>query len=885
MTTGSYRTLAGMQGNYGFSGDNGNATSAKLRNPMYVTFGKGDMIYISDTGNNRIRAVNLTSEIITTLAGGGTSSANNIIATNASIDAPKGLAMDINNNQLLYTDSTIGIRAVNLMTGTVTTLISGSFFSDIALDSTNSLIYILVGNRVRVTNRTSGATTFIAGTGFGGFNGEQQLGTLAMLFNPYTIALDSFSNYLHIADAGNNKIRSVSLQYGYISNLAGSTTDRNSTALSTSLDYPSSIIFDDTSNSLIVSSSMVLSSINIATGLINTIAGTGTIGNSTDGFGDALSSSFTSKYGVAELDDTKNLVYFTDITSGMVKVLNRNTKTITLFAGGGNSNVDSISAFNTNLQFPSGLAIDSANNLVYISDTNNHRIKVVNITSGLTRTVAGTGVGGYNNDNVDGRTANLQNPRGISLDPINNLLYIADYNNNRIRVLNLNTGNISTFAGTGQSTFADDAVATNGKLANPCGVTVDTARNVVYIADLNNHRIRMVNRTSGSISTIAGTGWSGYDYDNVQARTAKLNGPRDLALDSSRSLLYIADTENFLVRVIDLSSGIISRVAGNRYQNFNGESLPALDARLNSPYAVAVDSSTGYVYVGDSGNKKLRMIRQITAPVPISTPTPTTVYPALCTSPVNCPCNITIADPSFESLQLQSGAYTYLNPICDSSQFNSTNSLYGRWSFFCYAAIINGITNNNSWTTPFVPSGKNILVIQQVLDRAGFVFQSIMLYPGVNYQVSLYAAIRHGYPQSIINVTINGTTVFTVLPEYRYKFKYYTSPIFNVSISGTYVLGIIGANIPSTPDVSTFIDDVKINAYNLNPDCSRIGDLSCFGILYNSSAVCSGIGMCVSQDNCQCTVISDPTFDSVSVPITQFTYPNPKHIWELVLLL
>ncbi|KAL0477015.1 NHL repeat-containing protein, partial [Acrasis kona] len=594
MTTGAYRTLAGVQGNYGFSGDNGPATSAKLRDPKYVTFDGGDIVYISDTGNNRIRAVSLSSGNITTFAGGGTSAANNINATSASIDAPKGLAVDIINNQLLYTDSTIGIRAVNLTTGIVSTLISGSFFSDIALDNVNNLIYILVGNRIRVTNRTSGVTTFIAGTGFGGFNGEYQDGTLAMLYNPYTIALDTFNNYLFIADTGNNRIRAVSLQYGYISNLAGSSTDKLVAALSTSLDYPGAVTFDDTSNSIIVLSPMVLSSVSIATGLLSTIAGTGTIGNSTDGFGDALLSSFSTKYGVAELDASRTLVYFTDITSGLVKLLNRNTNKITLFAGGGNSNADNITAFSTNLQFPSGLAIDSSNNLVYIADTNNHRIKVVNITSGLVRTVAGTGVGGYNNDNVDGRTANLQNPRGISLDPINNLLYIADYNNNRIRLLNLSTGNISTFAGTGQSAFADDAVATNGKLANPCGVTVDNARNVVYIADLNNHRIRMVNRTSGSISTIAGTGWNGYDYDNVQAKTAKLNGPRYLTLDNSRSLLYIADTENFLVRVVNLTSGIISRVAGNRNQYFNGDSLQASDARLSSPYAVAVDTTTGY---------------------------------------------------------------------------------------------------------------------------------------------------------------------------------------------------------------------------------------------------------------------------------------------------
>lgn len=218
-------------------------------------------------------------------------------------------------------------------------------------------------------------------------------------------------------------------------------------------------------------------------------------------------------------------------------------------------------------------------------------------------TIAGNGTSGFSGDGTSATIAQLNSPAGVAVDGSGNV-YIADQNNARIRKVN-SSGIISTFAGTGIGlSTGDGGAATAADIGNPGGVATDGLGNV-YIVDVTNHCVRKVN-TSGTISTIAGTGTAGYNGDGINATTAQLNYPSNVAIDGSGNV-YIADGNNHRIRKIN-SSGIISTFAGSGSSGL-GNGGPATAAQLYIPFGVAVDGS-GNVYISDvaAGNNLVRKV-------------------------------------------------------------------------------------------------------------------------------------------------------------------------------------------------------------------------------------------------------------------------------------
>ena len=243
---------------------------------------------------------------------------------------------------------------------------------------------------------------------------------------------------------------------------------------------------------------------------------------------------------------------------------------------------------------------------VYIADASNHKIRMVTSTGTIT-TFAGTGLGGFSGDGGAATSAQLYYPYGVSVD-ISGKVYIADYVNNRIRMVT-SSGTITTFAGSGTyGSSGDGAAATSAQLIYPRGLSVDISGNV-YIADLGNSKIRMVTRT-GIITTIAGTGVQGRsDDDGGAATSAQLFNPSGVSVDISGNV-YIADWYNNKIRMVT-SSGIITTIAGtgaaaNLWAS-NGDGGAATSALLSSAYGVSVDLS-GNVYIADDGSNRIRMV-------------------------------------------------------------------------------------------------------------------------------------------------------------------------------------------------------------------------------------------------------------------------------------
>lgn len=261
-----------------------------------------------------------------------------------------------------------------------------------------------------------------------------------------------------------------------------------------------------------------------------------------------------------------------------------------------------------NLNYNSGIAIDKVGNL-YIADTRNHRIRKVDVITGIISTVAGNGVSSFGGDGGPAMSAKLSNPTSVAVDDTGNL-FIADCYNNRIRKVSATTGIITTVAGNGTAGFSGDgASATTAKLSNPIGIAVDRLGNL-YIADPQNQRIRKVSVSTGFISTIAGNGTQGFAGDGGLATAANLKYPSSITVDWL-SNVYIADQYNNRIRKIDANTGFISTIVGNGIQGYGGDGAAASSASLNLPSSLFIDAS-GNLYIADQYNNRIRKVNAIT---------------------------------------------------------------------------------------------------------------------------------------------------------------------------------------------------------------------------------------------------------------------------------
>lgn len=261
-------------------------------------------------------------------------------------------------------------------------------------------------------------------------------------------------------------------------------------------------------------------------------------------------------------------------------------------------------AVDAELENPSAVAMDSIGNL-YIADAGNNKIRKVNAVTKQISTVAGDGNYGYAGDGNSALGAQFRNPTGVAVDDDGNV-YIADKYNNRIRKIDAD-GNISTIAGTGVNDYSGDSgLAVDAALSNPSAVAIYDGN--LYIADTSNHRIRLID-AAGNIHTVAGSDDSGYSGDGGKAVEARLYYPSAIAVDGSGNL-YIADTYNNRIRKVDFSSGIgiISTVAGSSLTDgFGGDGGSAVEAQLNEPEGVAIDDS-GNLYISDTDNNRIRKV-------------------------------------------------------------------------------------------------------------------------------------------------------------------------------------------------------------------------------------------------------------------------------------
>jgi sugar lactone lactonase YvrE len=298
------------------------------------------------------------------------------------------------------------------------------------------------------------------------------------------------------------------------------------------------------------------------------------------------------------MDFRDGQLVLTEFGGHRVVALNRDGKP-TVLAGSGKKGFADGPADTAEFNAPHNLAV-APDGSIYVADTLNHRVRKLDAKTGMVTTIAG-GENGLAGDGGPAKNARFNEAYHVALDAGGKNLFVCDLGNRRIRKIDLAVGTISTVAGNGKKGVpADGSVATDAPLVDPRAVAVDKAGRL-WILERSGNALRVVE--DGKIRTVAGTGEKGFAGDGGPALQAKLDGPKFLWVDSAGDVL-VADTNNHCIRKYSVKDGTISRVAGTGSKG-NGESGgSALDIALNEPHGVAVGPD-GTLYVADSLNGRI----------------------------------------------------------------------------------------------------------------------------------------------------------------------------------------------------------------------------------------------------------------------------------------
>jgi DNA-binding beta-propeller fold protein YncE len=260
-------------------------------------------------------------------------------------------------------------------------------------------------------------------------------------------------------------------------------------------------------------------------------------------------------------------------------------------------------AVQAQLNFPTAVAVDREGN-IYIADTMNHRVRKVDSETGIISTLAGTGQARFSGDGGPAYQATLNEPAALVIDD-GGRLYIADQSNHRVRVVDLKTGVIRTVAGTGNATYdGDGKPAVDTALAGPSGLALTGNR--LYIADTFNGRVRCVELSSGLMTTVAGDGGA-YRYESPSdAPSPSLSRPTGIAFDQE-GRLFLTDSDNHLIRQWDRTSGVAFCVAGQGLPSYSGDGGVAREASLCYPFGIVADRD-GTLLVADTFNHRIRVL-------------------------------------------------------------------------------------------------------------------------------------------------------------------------------------------------------------------------------------------------------------------------------------
>lgn len=339
--------------------------------------------------------------------------------------------------------------------------------------------------------------------------------------------------------------------------------------------------------------------------VVRTVAGTGTAGYEAEGaIGlTATETPINNPYGVVVGPDGG--LYFCEVNTGRTRRLDLSSGRLTTIAGNGESaySGDAGLALQASFAAPHEIRFDKDGHL-FVVERDSHTVRRIDGNTGIVSTLAGTSEAGYSGDGGPASSAQLRQPHSIAFDARGNLL-ICDIGNARVRTIDMNSGVITTLAGTGERVATPDSGPLLGTpLLGPRSLCTDPDGNA-YLVLREGNAVYQLDLEGGRLQRIAGTGGKGYGGDGGAAIDATFNGPKGIAYSATDHSLYIVDTENHVIRRMALNSGIIDTVLGSGDRGDGPEGSP-LGCMLNRPHGVAVHG--GVVYVTDSESHRIRAV-------------------------------------------------------------------------------------------------------------------------------------------------------------------------------------------------------------------------------------------------------------------------------------
>jgi hypothetical protein len=640
-TSAKNAVIFGGTASAGFGGDNGPAAAASLLAPRCVVVGALGNVFIADTGNNRIRMINKQG-IIVTVAGTGaaTYSGDGGSAASATLNAPAGLAIDglgdlvicdTNNNCVRLVDS-LGMGSISTIAGTglagsagdgaAATSAQLSAPGAACVDLSSGTIYVAdTGNHAVRAFKPGGTIATVAGvTGSAGAGADAVPATASQLNSPQGVCI--LNGEVVVADTNNHRIRKFK-PGSTIATIAGLSvagvptpgfSGDGGAAGDAAMNTPTGLSSDGAGGFLVADTGNDRIRQVRSTGTITTVMGSGTLpaGYIGDG-GPATKARFG---GLDQLFRAPSGTFF--VADGQFNrirsfTLNGNISTV---LGGASRAVTyattPIPTAQVTLSTSRGVTVD-ANGIIFEVGANDDTVQAVNPATGLTVSIAGTGVSGSGANGVPPLTSALNGPKALLVLP-GNIILVAETSGNRIRQFAYTvspagvvaaTGNITLACGTGSAGFSgDNGPATSANIRTPQGMALDPNGNVVF-SDSGNSVVRRFT-LGGNVTTIAGNGAVGFSGDGALATQASLSGPTYVTVDLSQNVgtIYVADTGNNRVRQVT-PSGIISTVAGTGDGSSDiVDGTPALSVALPNPTGIAVDSAGG-VLVCLTGTRRI----------------------------------------------------------------------------------------------------------------------------------------------------------------------------------------------------------------------------------------------------------------------------------------
>jgi len=590
---GILHTFAG-DGIPGNSGDGGLAIDARINGPHDMALDKHGNLYFSDLWNHTYRRIDYETSVITTFAGSGREGRGGEggPAIEAEFDTTSGVAIDDDGNIFLSGEWDNNIRRVDAKTG-VLELFAGQSAHHYPSEQGNSRPY---------TGRVTGATFgWETGLSLGGYHGDGGPASEAGFLHPEHVAFDSHGD-LYVCDNSSHRIRKIDMKTGIITTVLGTghpgSSGDGGPAVEASILMPDALCIDVHDNIYVGEKyGFRVRKVDAKTGIVTTLIGNGVPGWGEEGLHGSETSCNSCESGIwADPDGT---VFWSDC-SGRLRRYDGATGIVTT-ALGGVTIKDGGPARDAFIRGPGGICT-GPDGRVYFADVWHQRIRAIDSRTGVIQTVAGNGGRAYGGDEGMATEAAFGSPHDVSVDSRGRII-ITDSRHGRIRRVD-EDGIVRNLAGTAfMWDKGDGGPSVSASLYHVQSVAHGPGDDV-YIGDAIG-RIRRIDDATGIITTIAGTGIQGNSGDGGPAVEAKIGAPSAIRFDAAGNL-YFSDTANHVIRVVD-TNGTISTVAGTGQPGFAEDGTLATEAALDTPWGLAV-SPDGQIFMSDSMNNRVRRI-------------------------------------------------------------------------------------------------------------------------------------------------------------------------------------------------------------------------------------------------------------------------------------